>query len=189
MNQSPYFPTFNPIVIIIKDVVTCESDPFVVVQLLSHIWLFANPRTAKLQASLSFTLSQNFLKLMSIELMMLSNHLILYCPLLLLPSTFPSISIFSNESALHIKWTNYWSFSFGISLPNEYSELIFFRIDLFDLLAVQGTLKSLLQHHNLKASIFGPQPSLQSSFHICTWLLEKPWLWLGLCRQSDVSAF
>ena len=172
MNWSLYFPTFNPIMIIIKDEVTCESEPLVF-HLLSHIWLFENPRTATLQASLSFTLSQNFLKLMSIELIMLYNHLILYCPLFLLPSTFPSMRVFSNESALRIKWTNYWSCSFSISPPSEYSGLISFRIDLFDLLAVQRTPKTLLQHHNLEASIFSPQPSLRSSFHICTWLLEK----------------
>jgi len=102
---------------------------------------------------LSFTISRSLLKLMSIELMMPSNHLIPYCPLLLLPSIFPSIKVFSSESALHIRWPNYWSFSFSLSPSNEYSGLISFRIDWFDLFAVQGTLKSLLQHHNLKASI------------------------------------
>ena len=109
------------------------------------------PWTAAHQASLSFTVSQSLLKLMSIELAMPSNHLILCCALLLLPSIFPSIRIFSSESALHIRWLKYWSF--GISPSNEYLGLIFFRIDWFDLLAVQGTLKSLLQHHNLKASV------------------------------------
>ena len=125
----------------------------VVVQLLSHVWLFATPWTAARQASLSITNSQSLLKLMSIELVMPSNHLILCRPLLLLPSTFPSIRVFSNESVLSIRWPKYWSFSFSISLSNEYSGLISFRTDWFDLLAVQGTLKSLLQHHSSKTSI------------------------------------
>ena len=102
---------------------------------------------------LSITNSQNLLKLMSIESVMPSNHLILCCPLLLPPSVFPSIRFFSNESVLCIKWPNYWSFSFSISPSNEYSGLISFRMDWLDLLAVQGTLKSLLQHHSSKASI------------------------------------
>ena len=102
---------------------------------------------------MSFTISQSLLELMSIELVMPSNHLILCHPLLLLPLIFPSIRVYSNESALHIRWPEYYSFSFSISPSNEYSELISFRIDWFDLLAVQGTLKSLLQHHNSKASI------------------------------------
>ena len=105
------------------------------------------------QASLS-TISWSLLKLMSIELVMPSNHLILYCPLLLLPSIFPSIRIFSNELALHIRWPKFWRFSFSISSSNEHSGLISFRIDWFHLLSVQETLKSLLQHHSLKASIF-----------------------------------
>ena len=105
-----------------------------------------------LQASLSFTISRSLLELMSIEVMMPSNHLILCCLLLLLPSIFPSIRVFSNESALHIMGPKYWSFSFSISPSNEYSELISFRIDWFDL-AVQGPLKSLLQHHSSKTSI------------------------------------
>jgi len=108
---------------------------------------------AALQASLSFTISQSLLKLMSIESVMPSNHLILCHPLLLLPSMFPSIRVFSNESALHIRWPKYWSFSFSISPSDEYSGLISFRMDWLDLLAVQGTLKSLLQHHSSKASI------------------------------------
>ena len=105
------------------------------------------------QGSLSFTISWSLLKLMSIELVMPLNHLILYGSLLLLPSLFPSIRVFANESALCIRWPKYWSFSFSISPSNEYSGLISFRIDWFDLLAVQGTLKSLLQYHSLKASI------------------------------------
>ena len=120
---------------------------FVVVQLLSHIQLFATPGTAALQSSLPFTTSGSLLKFMFIESVMPSNHVILYCPLHLLPL----ISVFSIESALHIRWPKYWSFS--ISPSNEYSGLISFRNDWFDLLAIQGTLKSLLQHHNLKAPV------------------------------------
>ena len=113
----------------------------------------ATPWTAARQASLSITNSWSLLKLVSIKLVMPSNHLILCLPLLLLPSVFPSIRVFSNESVLHIRWPKYWSFSFSISLSSEYAGLISFRIDWFDLLAVQGTLKSLLQHHCSKASI------------------------------------
>ena len=121
-----------------------------VVQSLSRVQLFATLWTAACQAFLSFTVSQSLLKLMSIELMMPSNHLILCQPLFFLPPIFPSIRVFSNKLALCIRWPKYWSFS--ISPSNEYSELISFRIDWFELLAVQGTLKSLLQHHSLKAS-------------------------------------
>ena len=127
---------------------------FISIQSLSHFRLFATPWTAAHQASLSITNSQSFLKLMSIESVMSSNHLILCCPLLLLPSIFPSIRVFSNESVLRIRWPKYCSFSFSISLSNEYSGLIFLRIDWFELLAVQETLKSLFQHHNSKASVF-----------------------------------
>ena len=123
------------------------------VQLLSRVQLFVTPWTAARQASLSITNSWSLLKLMSIESVMPSNHLILCHPLLLLPSIFPSIMFFSNESALHIRWPKYWSFSFNISTSNEHPGLIFFRMDWLDLLAVQGTLKSLLQHHSSKASI------------------------------------
>ena len=123
------------------------------VQSLSCVRLFATPWPAVCQASLSITNSLSYLKLMSIESVMPSNHLILYRPLLLLPSIFPSIRVFSSESVLHIRWAKYWSFSFSISPSNEYLELISFRMDWFDLLAVQGTLKSLLQHHSSKASI------------------------------------
>ena len=122
------------------------------VQSLSHVWLCATPWTAAYQASLSITNSQSLPKFMSIESVMPSNHLILCRPLLLLPSIFPSIRVFSNESALHIRWPN-WSFSFNISPSNDYSGLISFRMDWLDLLAVQGTLKNLLQHHSSKASI------------------------------------
>ena len=108
---------------------------------LSHVWLFATPWTAACQASLSITNTQSLLKLMSIESVIPSKHLILCCPLLLLPSVFPSIRVFSNESVLHIKWPKYWSFSFSINPSNECSRLISFRVDWLDLLAVQGTLK------------------------------------------------
>ena len=120
---------------------------FISVQSLICVQLFATPWTAACQASLSITNSWSLLKLMSIELVMPSNHPILCGPLLLLPSIFPSIRIFSNESALCIRWPKDWSFSFKISPSNEYSGLIYFRIDWFDLLAIQRTLKSLLQHH------------------------------------------
>ena len=123
------------------------------VLLLSRVQLFATPWTAALQASLSVTNSQSLHKLTSIESVMPSSHLILCHPLLLLPSILPNIRIFSNESVLCIRWPKYWSFSFNISSSNEYSGLISFRIDWLDLLAVQRTLKSLLQHHNSKASI------------------------------------
>ena len=123
-------------------------------QLLSHVWLFGTPWTAARQASLSITNSQSLLELMSIESVMPSNHLILCCPLLLLPSIFPRIRVFSNESVLRIRRPKYWSFSFSISPSNEYLGLISFRMDWLDLLAVQGTLKSLLQCHSSKASIF-----------------------------------
>ena len=123
------------------------------VQSLSCVQLFATPWTAARQVSLSITNSQNLLKLISIESVMPSNHLILCRPLLLLPSIFPSIRVFSNKSVLHIMWPKYWSFSFSISLSSEYSGLTSFRIDWLDHLAVQGTLKNLLQHHSSKASI------------------------------------
>ena len=124
-----------------------------VVQSLSHIQLFATPWAEACQASLSFTISRRLLTLMSVELVMPSNHLILCHPLLLLPSVFPSIQVFSSESVLHIRWPQYWSFSFSISPSSEYSGMFSFKIDWFDLLAVQGTLKNLLQYHCLKASV------------------------------------
>ena len=123
------------------------------VQLLSRVWLFVTPWTAAHQASLFITKSRSPPKPMSIESTMPSNHLILCRPLLLLPSIFPSIRVFSNESALRIRWSKYWSFSFNISPSNEHPGLISFRMDWLDLLAVQGTLKSLLQHHSSKVSI------------------------------------
>ena len=138
--------------------------------------------------SLSFTISQSLLKLMSIELVMPSNHLILSRLLLLLPSVFFSISVFSNESVLHIRWPKYWSFSNSPS--NEYSRLISFRIDWFDFFAVQGTLKSLLQH-SLKASIFWHAAFLMvqlSHLYMTNWK-NHSFDYMGLCQQSDVSAF
>ena len=123
------------------------------VQSLSCVRLVATPWTAAHQASLSIINSRSLLKLMSIESVMPSNHLILCCPLLLLPSIFPSIRVFSNQSVLCIRWPKYWNFSLSISPANEYSGLISFRMDWLDLLAVQGTLKSLLQHHSSKALI------------------------------------
>ena len=130
-----------------------QSVQFSSVQSLSHVQLFATPWTAAHQASPSITNSQSLLKFMSIESVMPSNHLILCCPLFLLPSIFSSIRVFSNESALLIRWPKYWSFNFSISPSNEHPGLISFRMDWLDLLAVQGTLKSLLQHHSSKASI------------------------------------
>ena len=123
------------------------------VQSLSRVWLFVTPWTAGHQASLSITKSWSLLKLKSLKWLISSNHLILCCPLLLLPSVFPSIRVFSKKSVLHIRWPKYGSFSFSMSPSNEYLGLISFRMDLLDLLAVQGTLKSLLQHHSSKASI------------------------------------
>ena len=147
--------------------------PFSSVQLLSRVRLFATPWTAACQASLSITNSRSSPKPMSIESVMPSNHLILCRHLFLLPSIFPSIRVFSNESALCIRWPKYWSFSFNISPSNENPGLISFRMDWLDLPAVQGTLKSLLQHHSSKASIFRRSASSQSNSHIHTWPLEK----------------
>ena len=159
------------------------------VQSLRPVQFFETPWTAAHQVSLSITISWSLFKLMSIESVMPSNHFILCYPLLLLLSIFPSIRVFSNESALPIKWPKYWSFSFSISPSNEYSGLIFFRIDWLDLLAVQGTLKNLLQHRSSKASILR-----QSAFIIVQ--LSHPYMttihsldWTDLCWQSNVSAF
>ena len=154
------------------------------VQSLSRVRLFATPRTAARQASLSITKSWSSLKLMSTESVMPSNHLIFCRPLLLLPSIFPSFRVFSNESALHIRWTKYWRFSFSISSSNEHPGLVSFRMDWLDLLAVQGTLKSLLQHHSSNASI------LQcSAFFIVQ--LSHPYMTTGktiaLTRQTFVD--
>ena len=144
------------------------------VQSLSQVWLFVTPWTAARQASLSITNSQSLLKPMSIESVMPSNHLILCHRLLLPPSIFLSIRVFSNESVLHIRWPKYWSFRFSISPSSEYSGLISFRINWFDLLAVQGTLKNLLQHHSSKASILQRSAFFIVQLYIHTWLLEKP---------------
>ena len=148
------------------------SSIFSSVQLLSHVQFFATPWTAACQAPLSITNSQSLPKLMSIESMMPSNHLILCHPLLLLPSIFASIRVFSNKSVLCIRWPKYWSFSFNISPSNDYSGLISFRMDWLNLLAVQGTLKSLLQHHSSKASIL-----LHSAFFIIQ--LSHPYMTTG----------
>ena len=141
----------------------------VVVQSLSHVQLFVTPWAAAHQASLSFPISQSLLKFMSIESVIPSNNLILCCPLLSLPSIFPINRVFSNESALCIKWPKYWSFSFSLSPFNEYSGLISFKIGWIDLLAVQGTLKNLLQYHNLKASALQSSPFfVVQSFSNCS---------------------
>ena len=124
------------------------------IQSLSHVWPLVTPWTTACQVSLSLSVSWSLLKFTPIESVMLSNHLFLCCPLLIWLSILPSIRVFSNELALHIRWPKYWSFSFSISPSNEYSELISFRIDCFDLPALQGTPQNLLQHHNSKASIF-----------------------------------
>ena len=151
------------------------------VQSLSHVRLSATLRTAARQASLSITSSWSLPKLMSIESVMPSNHLILCCPLLHPPSIFPSIRVFSNESALHMRWPKYWSFSFIVSPSSEHSGLISFRMDWLSLLAVQGTLKSLLQHHSSKASILW-----HSAFFIVQ--LSQPYMTTGetiaLTRQT-----
>ena len=163
----------------------------VVVQLLSHVWLFGTPWTAACQASLSFTISQSMLKLMSIELVEASNYLIFCHLLLLLPSLFHSIRVFSNESVLGIRWPKYWSFSFSISPSNEYSVLISFGIDWFDLLAIEGPLKSLLQHHSWKASVlwhsvFCYGPTLTS---ILDYWKNHSFDYTDICQQSDASDF
>ena len=138
--------------------------------------------TAACPASLSFAISWSLLKLMCFESVILSNHLILYCPLLLLPSIFPSIRVFSNESVLHIKWPKHWSFSSSISPPNEYSGLISFRIDRFDLLAIQGILKHLLHHWHSKASIFQ-----HSAFFMVQ--LSRPYLTIGKTIALTMKTF
>ena len=160
-----------------------------VAQSLSRVWLFVTPWTEARQASLSFTVSWSLLKIMSIELVMPYNHLILCFPLLLLPSIFPIIRVFSNESALHIRWPNYWSFS--ISPYIEYLGLISFRINQFDLLAFQGTLKSLPQHHNLKASILQRISFLDGTIltSIHDYWKNQSFEYTDLCRKSDVSGF
>ena len=150
------------------------KDQFSSVQSLSRVQIFATPWTTAGQVSLSITNTRSLPKLMSIESVMPSSHLILCRPLLLLPPVPSSIRVFSSESTLHMRWPKYWSFNFSISPSNEHPERISFRMDLLDLLAVQGTLKSLLQHHSSKASILGAQLSSQSNSHIHSWPLEKP---------------
>ena len=157
---------------------TLPQGPIHSVQLLSRVWLFATPWTTAHQAFLSVTNSWSLLKLMSIQLVMPSNHLILCHPLLLLPSIFPSIKVFSKESVLLIRWPKDWCFSFNISPSNEYSGLISFRMDWLDLLAVQGTFKSFSNTTVQKHQFFGAQLSLWSNSHIHTWTLEKPQPWL-----------
>ena len=162
------------------------------VQSLSRVWLFLTPWTAARQASLSITNSQSLLKLMSIELVMPSSHLILCHPLLLLHSIFSSIRVFSNELVLCTRWPKDWSFSFSISPSNEHPGLISFRLDWLDLLAVQGTLKSLLQHHSSKASIL--QCSAFFTVRLSLTSIHDFWKnhsfdYTDLCRQSNVSAF
>ena len=164
---------------------TLNIGQFSWIQLLSHAGLFVSLWTAASQASLSITNSQRLLKLMSIALVMPSNHLILCRPLLLLPSIIPSIRVFSNESVLHIKWPKYWSFSLSISPSNEYSGLISFRMDLLgwiSLLSVQGTLKSLLQHHSSKASILWHSIFFTVQF-------SHPYITAGKKQSSDWKTF
>ena len=163
------------------------NSSVVAVQLLSCVWLFVTPWTAASQVSLSFTISQSFLKLMSIELVMPSNYLILCRPLLLLVSIFSSTKFFSSELALHIRRPKYWGFS--MSPSNEYSGLISFRIDWYDLLAVQGTLKSLLQHHSSKASILQCSAFFMVQLsHSCMTTGKKPELWLWKSTLSFKTA-
>ena len=154
------------------------------VQLLSHVQLFATLWTTAHQASLSITNSCSLLKLMSIESVMLSNHIIFCHPLLFLPSVFPTIRVFSNASVLCFRWPKYWSFSFNISPSSEHSGLFSFRMDWLDLLAVQGTLKSLPKHHYLKASILWLSAFFRSNSHIHKWLLEKN---IALTIQAFIS--
>ena len=154
------------------------SYQFSSVQSLSRVWLFATPWITARQASLSITNSQSSLRLTSIESVMPSSHLILCHPLLLLPPIPPSISVFSNESTLRIRWPKYWSFSFSISPSNEYPGLISFRMDWLDLLAVQGLSRVFSNTTVQKHQFFGPHLSSQSVSHIHTWALEKPKPWL-----------
>ena len=167
-----------------KAVVCIHNRIFSSIQLLSRVQLFVTPWTAARQACLSITNSQSLLKLMSIESVMPSNHLILCCPLLLLPSIFPSIRVFSNESALRMRWPKYWSYSFNINPSNEHPGLISFRMDWLDLLEVQGTLKSVLQHHSPKASILW-----HSAFFIVQ--LSDPYMTTGkniaLTRRTSLA--
>ena len=148
------------------------------VQSLSHVWLFVTPWIAARQASLTITNSSSSLKLTSVESVMPSNHLILCCPLLLLPSVFPSIRVFSSELALHIRWPKYWSFSFSISPSNEHPGLISFRMDSWISLQSKGLSRVFSNTTVQKQQFFGTQLSSQCNSHIHTWLLEKPQPWL-----------
>ena len=175
--------------------VSFETVQFSSVQSLSRVWLFVTPWTAAHQASLSFQLlelTQTHVHRVNVP----SNHLILWCHLLLLPSIFSSIRVFSNGSVLRIRWPKYWSFSFSISSSNEYSGLISFRMDLFDLLAVQGTLKSLLQHHNSKASIIQPlqcscleNPRGSGAWWAAIYGVTQSQTWLKRLRSNLAAAF
>ena len=147
---------------------------YFVVQSLSCVWIFATPWTAARQAFLSFTISRRMLKLMSVELVMPPNHLVLCHPLLLLLLNFPSIRVFSSDSAIHIKLPKYWSFSFSISSSNEYSGLVSFSIDWFDFLLLKGLSRLFSSTRIWKQQFLESHPSLRSSSLICTWLLEKP---------------
>ena len=163
---------------------------YVIVQSLSHVWLFETPWTAACQASLPFTIFQSLLRLVSIELVLPPNHLVLCPPLLLQPSIFPSIRFFSSESVLSIRWPKYWSFTFSISPSNEYSGLILFRIDWFDLLAVQGTLESspITQFKSINSLalslLYGPT---LTSIH--DYWKNHSFDYIDLCWQSNVSVF
>ena len=175
--RTPIFIFSNVLSDLIFSTIPCP----VVVQSLSRVWLFVTPQTAAHRASPSFTISQSLLKLMSIKSMMPSNHLILCQPLLLLPSIFRNIKLFSSELVLHNRWPKYWNFNISISPSGEYSGLISFKIDWFDLLEVQGTLKSLLQHHSLKASISWGSAFLLSGLYIYIMYLFLTALGLHCC--------
>ena len=162
------------------------------VQSLSCVRLFATPWIAACQASLFITISWSSLRLTSIESVMPSSHLILDCPLLLLPPIPPSIRVFSNESTLCMRWPKYWSFSFSISPSNEHPGLISFRMDGLDLLVVQGTLRSLLQHHSSKASILQHSAFFMvqlSHLYMTTGKTKHSFVYMDLCGQSGISAF
>ena len=161
-----------------RGLILCQAQLWLFVQKLSHVWLFETPWTAACQASSSFTISWSLLKLMSIELVIPSNHLILWCPLLPLPSIFPSFRVFTNELALPIRWPKYWGFSFSISPSNVYSGLI--SLGLTGLISLQskGLSRVFSNTTAQKHQFFSAQPSLWSKSHIHTGLLEKPKLWL-----------
>ena len=180
---APPYLIFNYIINRLYYTILC----IVIVQSLRCVQLFATPWTAAHQISLSFTISQSLLKFMSVESVIPSNHLILCHPLLLLPLIFSSIRVFSNEPALSIRWPKYWSFSFSISASNEYSGLISFRIDWFDLV-VQGTLTSLLQHHRINSSVCSLLYG-SALTRICDYWKNHSFDYTDLCWQSDVTAF